>query len=148
MLCSRSVSFIATTLVSADSTAAITRATWRPPLYLMLSRALIPATIAATSGPNSRLSAGERVRGVFHRVVQYRRAQGPVVRAEPGEDRRDGHRMGDVRVTAAPELAMMAVRRDIVGPPEQVDIGIGPGGPEGLAQRCDRVAAAPRARDE
>jgi len=35
--------------------------------------------------------------------------------------------VGDVRVAAAPELALMVVRRDIVGPPQQVDIGIAPG---------------------
>ena len=48
---------MATTLVSADPTAVITCATLRPPPHLMLSSAMLPATITAMSGPNSRLSA-------------------------------------------------------------------------------------------
>lgn len=66
--------------------------------------------------------------------MQYRRAQGLVVRAESGEYRRHAHRVGHVGVAAAPELAVMEVRRDIVGPPEQVDVGIRPGRPEGLPE--------------
>ena len=57
MLCSRSASFVATTLVSADSTADTARVTLCPHLRRLLSRAMVPATIAAISGPNSRLSA-------------------------------------------------------------------------------------------
>jgi hypothetical protein len=71
--------------------------------------------------------------------VQHRRAQGQVIRAEPGQDRRDADRVGDVGVAAAPELAPVTARRDIVGPQEELDVGIWPGGPEGLAQASDRV---------
>ena len=89
--------------------------------------------------PEFAAQRGKRVRGVLHGVMEQGRAQGPVIGAEPGKDRRHAHRMGDVRVAAAPELTSVASRRDIVGPPKKVHIGIGPGGPEGLAQRCDRI---------
>jgi len=60
MLCSRSASFMAATLVSADSTAAITRAAVRPPLPRMLLKAMTPATIAAACEPNTGWSGGPR----------------------------------------------------------------------------------------
>jgi hypothetical protein len=92
-----------------------------------------PGNHRRDSGAEFSAHRGERIRGVLHRVVQYRRAQGLVIRAEPGEDRRDADRVGDVGVAAAPELAPVTARRDIVGPQEELDVGIWPGGPEGLA---------------
>ena len=64
MLCSRSATLIARTLLSADSAAAITWASLRPRPPLIWSSAAIPATRAAISAPNSQLSAAS-VQGVY-----------------------------------------------------------------------------------
>ena len=59
--------------------------------------------------------------------------------AEPGQDRRDGQRVGDIRVAAEPGLAVMPGRRDVIGSPDQAGIGIRPDGLEDLAQPGQRV---------
>src|SRR5207249_2773650 len=45
---------------------------------------------------------------------------------EPGQDRRDRYRMGDVRVTAMAHLTLMAPGRDFTGPPNQLHVGARP----------------------
>jgi hypothetical protein len=73
--------------------------------------------------------------------MQYRRNQHLVVRdTEPGENRRDRDRMGDIRVTAVPFLTLMALRRDILGTSDQVDVGVRLDSQEGRAEFRDGLA--------
>lgn len=58
---------------------------------------------------------------------------------EPGEDRRGRDRMGDIRVAAPPQLALMAPGRDLAGPFNQLSISTRPR----RRELCDQ--AAPRA---
>jgi len=96
------------------------------------------AAIVAIPAPKSRLSAVSVYGGVLDRVVQHRRAQRLIIDLddllEPGEDRRDRYRMGDVRVFTVACLALMAPRRDIAGPPDQLHVGAWPGGHDDLAE--------------
>ena len=58
--------------------------------------------------------------------MQDRRAQRLIIDpygiAKSGENRRDRHRVGDVRITAQAQLALMAPGRDITGPLDQLSI--------------------------
>ena len=139
MLCSRSASFISTTLVSAACAAASARASLISAPASAAVQGHDPGHHRRSSGAEFSAHRGERIRGVLHRVVQYRRAQGLVVRAEPREDRRHAHRVGDVWVAAAPELTLVASCRYVIGPLEQVDVGIRPGGSERFPKACQRV---------
>jgi hypothetical protein len=49
--------------------------------------------------------------------------------------------MGDVRVTAAAFLTLVAPCRDIVRPPEQLDVGVRLDSQEGLAEFRDGLAS-------
>jgi hypothetical protein len=66
-----------------------------------------------------------------------------VIGAEPGQNRRDLHRVGDVRFAAVADLALMTTRRDIVGPPKQLDIGIRTGRSHGHTQSCKEIPFRP-----
>jgi hypothetical protein len=72
--------------------------------------------------------------------VQQRRAQHLVIGAGLGQDRGDGQRMGDVRVAAFAGLALMPGCRHVIGPPDEFEVGIGPGDPEDLAQAGQSIS--------
>jgi hypothetical protein len=73
---------------------------------------------------------GQRVRGVHNGAVQDGRAWHLIIDAssivEPGEDRRDRDRMGDVRIAAPAQLAPVAPGRDLAGPFDQLSISTWP----------------------
>ena len=73
---------------------------------------------------------GQRVRGVHDCAVQDGRAERLIIDrtsiVEPGEDRRDRDRMGDVRIAAPAQLALMAPGRDLAGPLDQLSISTRP----------------------
>jgi hypothetical protein len=83
---------------------------------------------------------GECSWGVLESVVQYSSAQHLVVGAEPGENRRNLYRVGDVRVATPADLALMTARRDIVGSSEQLDVGTRAGRSKGRMQPCKGVS--------
>jgi len=74
--------------------------------------------------------------------VQHRRAQHLVSRGEFRQDGRDRQRVRDVRVTAHPGLALMPGRRHVVGPPDELNVGIWPGDPEDLAEPAQGIVLA------
>jgi hypothetical protein len=96
------------------------------------------------SGAELAPQRGQRVRGVLDRVVQDRRAQRLIVDVtgivEPGEDRRDRYRMGDVRIAAPAHLALMAPGRDLEGPLDQFGVSAWPRGQDDLAEFRDQAA--------
>jgi hypothetical protein len=58
--------------------------------------------------------------GAFCDVVQQRRAQKLVVVARLRQDRRDGDRVGDVRISALPVLTLVTVRGDVACAADQL----------------------------
>jgi hypothetical protein len=66
--------------------------------------------------------------------MQHRRAQHRVIRAVLGQDRGDGQRMRDVRVTALAGLALMSECGHIVGLIDASGVSIRPGNAENLTQ--------------
>ena len=81
---------------------------WALSPYFTLSSFVTPSTSIATSSPKSSRQRVERVVGVFDRVVQQRGGERLWPEPEVGEDLGDRHRMGDVRLTAAAQLAACA----------------------------------------
>ena len=68
---------------------------------------------AGDLGAELAVQLSEGTGRVVGRVVQQRRAQRLVAGAEPGQDRRNGQRVGDIRVAAEAGLAVMPGRRDV-----------------------------------
>ena len=60
------------------------------------------------------LDVAERARGVLEHVVQQRGFDRARVEVQPREDFRDGYRVSDVRVAAAPLLALVSLRAVLV----------------------------------
>ena len=69
-----------------------------------------------------RLDLGETRSGVLDGVVQQRRGRAHRVQAEIGDDGRDRYRMGDVRLAREPVLALVSLRRESMGTPNEVEI--------------------------
>ena len=95
-----------------------------------------------------RRAAGvERVVGVLDRVVQQRRRERRRRHAELGEDRRDGQRVGDVRVAALALLAAVGLLGHVVGALDDREVGLGVGRADGPQQRLEhRVARSTAGR--
>jgi hypothetical protein len=95
------------------------------------------------SGAEAAPQRGQRVRGVLDRVVQDCCAQRLIVDftgfVEPGEDRRDGYRMGDVRIAAPAHLALMAPGGDLAGPLDQLGVSALPRGQDDLTEFRDQA---------
>jgi len=74
------------------------------------------------------LQRTKRVRSIFHRVVQDRRADRLIVGAEPRQDSRDRYRMGNIRIATPASLTLMAIRCDLEGALDRFDVCTGLGG--------------------
>lgn len=89
----------------------------------------LPGDHRRDRGTEIVLQRGQRVRGVFHRVVQDRGTQHLIIDLagllEPGQDRCDRNRVSGVRITAVAQLTLMAPGRDITGPPDRLDSACG-----------------------
>ncbi len=101
-------------------------------------------------GPELGLDVGQRQAGVLDGVVQQCRDQRRGVHAEFGEDRRDRERMGDVRVAALAQLALVAALGDVVAALQQPGVHLGVdaavAGEQRLEHRLDGGLCAARSR--
>ena len=77
---------------------------------------------------------GQRVVGVFDRVVQQGRREHRRLHPQLGEDRGDRERVGDVRVARLAGLAAVGPLGHCVGPLDERDVGLRVGGPDGAQQ--------------
>ena len=69
------------------------------------------------------------VRRVLDDVVQEAGGDGDDVQPQVGEDVGDLERVDEVGLARAAHLSLVLVGREHVGPPEQLDVGLGVGGP-------------------
>ena len=110
MLCRRSASLMSRTrgsLAMATSILRMVAACWACLESKRTRSSLVtPSTMAATSGPNSRLDLGEAEAGVLDRVVEQGGGDGHVVEAEAGQDGRHRQRVGDVGLARVAQLAL------------------------------------------
>ncbi len=96
-------------------------------------------------GAELLLDLGEGDPGVLDGVVQQRRGGADGVEAEIGDDRRDRDRVGDVRLTRKPVLALMGLGGISVGAPHELEVLAGAPGAQG---RQDALDLGGRRRDE
>ena len=106
------------------------------------SSLVTPSTTAATAGPNSS-SIWARVSPVSSTAsCSERRGHVCGVEAELGHDRGHGHRVGDVRLAGAPELALVGLGGKAVGAPHEFEVVTGAPGTE---RRQDALDLEPSA---
>jgi len=88
--------------------------------------------------PEPLLEVAEVIVGVFGDVVEQRRGHGHGVDPELGQDLGGGERMGDVRLTGRPFLALVRLGREAVRPFDGLEVGLRVVLVDGLEQAARR----------
>jgi len=99
------------------------------------------STRPAISAPNLPFKAAS-VYGVSSTTSCSKAAQGLIVRADLGQDRRNGNRMGDVRVSALAFLALMPVRGCLVRAADQSRVRAGARARRKAQETGEKITAA------
>ena len=88
-----------------------------------------PSTTCATCSPNSSRIFSIGVRRVLDDVVQQAGGDRDDVQPQVGQDVGDLERVDQVGLARPPDLSLVLVGRKHVGPPQQLGVGVGIGGP-------------------
>ena len=89
-----------------------------------------PSTTWATSWPNSSRIRSIGGQGVLDDVVQQAGGDGHDVQLHVGEEIGDLERVDEVGLARVADLSLVLEGREDVGPPEQLDVGVGAVAPD------------------
>ena len=84
-----------------------------------------PSTTWATSGPKSSSIASDGGEGVLDHVVEQAGGDGHHVQPHVGQDVGHFERVDQVGLAGVADLALVLQGREDVGPPEQLEVGVG-----------------------
>ena len=93
-----------------------------------------PSTTCATSGPNSSLMRSMRGQRVLDDVVEQAGGDRDDVELHVGQEVGDLERVDQVGLARMAHLSLVLERREDVGPPQQLEVGVRAVGPDLLEQ--------------
>ena len=101
--------------------------TWRSSLDEngMAPILVTPSTMCATSSPKRSRRVSGVVSGVFDDVVEEAGGHADDVELHPGEDVGDFERVDQVGLAGMADLSLVLAGREDVGPPQQLQVGVG-----------------------